>query len=152
LRHLTTASNNGNAAPKTIEEVLNYKFTLEIPQQDLINALADVQKSVLDGNPNLPFPFKITFGEGLQAEGITRNQPIRNFKMENATTAEILTGLVMKANPVTTVKVPSEKDQKLVWVIGPDPADPSKQAVLITTRAAVEKAKLKLPAVFELKM
>lgn len=149
---VVAASNNGSAGPKTIEEVLNYKFTLEIPQQDLINALADVQKSVLDGNPNLPFPFKITFGEGLQAEGITRNQPIRNFKMENATTAEILTGLVMKANPVTTVKVPSEKDQKLVWIVGPDPVDPSKQAILITTRAAVEKAKLKLPAVFELKM
>lgn len=149
---VVAASNKGNTAPKTIEEVLNYKFTLEIPQQDLINALADVQKSVLDGNPDLPFPFTITFGEGLQAEGITRNQPIRNFKMENATTAEILTGLVMKANPVTTVKEPSEKDQKLVWVIGPDPADPFKQAILITTRAAVEKAKLKLPAVFELKM
>ncbi len=146
------AASNPPAGPKTIEEVLNYKFTLEIPQQDLINALADVQKSVLDGNPNLPFPFKITFGEGLQTEGITRNQPIRNFKMENATTAEILTGLVMKANPITTVKAPSEANQKLVWIIGPDPADPSKQAILITTRAAVEKAKLKLPAVFEVKM
>jgi eukaryotic-like serine/threonine-protein kinase len=147
---VATASNTPSG-PKTIEEVLNYKFTLEIPQQDLINALADVQKSVVDGNPNLPFPFKITFGEGLQTEGITRNQPIRNFKMENASTAEILTGLVMKANP-TTEKAPSEKTQKLVWIIGPDPSDPSKQAILITTRAAVEKAKLKLPAVFELKM
>ena len=145
-------ASNPAAGPKTIEEVLNYKFTLEIPQQDLINALADVQKSVLDGNPNLPFPFKITFGEGLQTEGITRNQPIRNFKMENATTAEILTGLVMKANPITTVKAPSEANQKLVWIIGPDPADPSKQAILITTRAAVEKLKLKLPAIFEVKM
>jgi serine/threonine protein kinase len=146
------AASNTPAGPKTIEEVLNFKFTLEIPQQDLINALADVEKSVLDGNPNLPFPFEIEFGDGLQTEGITRNQPIRNFKMENATLAEVLTGLVMKANPVTTVKNPDEKDQKLVWIVGPNPKDPSKQIILITTRAAVEKANLKLPAVFESKM
>lgn len=146
---VVVAASNPSTGPKTIEEVLNYRFTLEIPQQDLINALADLEKSVVDAHPNLPFVFKIAFGDGLQAEGITRNQPIRQFKMENATVAEILTGLMMKANPVTTVKSPSEKDQKLVWAIGPDPADPSRRIVLITTRAAAEKASLPLPAVFQ---
>jgi hypothetical protein len=40
----------------------------------------------------------------------------------------------MKANPVTTVVSPSEPDQKLLWVIGPDPDDPTRESVLITTR------------------
>jgi hypothetical protein len=61
---------------------------------------------------------------------------------------EILTALVMKANPITTVKDPSEKDQKLLWVVGPDPEDPTKTIVLITTRQKAEERKYNLPAPF----
>jgi tRNA/tmRNA/rRNA uracil-C5-methylase (TrmA/RlmC/RlmD family) len=53
-------------------------------------------------------------GDDLKLDGITRNGQIRGFVQENKTVAEVLTSMVMKANPVTTVKVPNEKDQKLL--------------------------------------
>ena len=63
--------------------------------------------------------------------------------------ADILTQLVRKANPVTTVKEPSEIDQKLVWLVAPDPDDPASKIVLVTTRAAATEKKLALPAIFQ---
>jgi hypothetical protein len=54
----------------------------------------------------------------------------------------------MKANPVTTVKDPSETDQKLVWLIAPDPNEAGKEVVLITTRTAALVNKYTLPAQF----
>jgi hypothetical protein len=95
----------------------------------------------------LAFAIKIIGGD-LEIDGITRNQTIRDFKQENQTVADILTALVRKANPITTVKDPSEADQKLVWVIASDPDSPGKQIVLITTRAAAAAKKYKLPAPF----
>jgi hypothetical protein len=108
--------------------------------------LADDVKGNLKG---APFDFEIKIiGDDLKLDGITRNQTIRDFKQENQTVADILTALVRKANPVTTVKDPFETDQKLVWLIGPDPDSPGKQAVLITTRNAAKTKKYTLPPVF----
>ena len=56
----------------------------------------------------------------------------------------------MKANPVTTVKVPDEADQKLLWVIDKDPDNSSNQIILITTRQVADQ-KYTLPEVFRLK-
>ncbi len=103
-------------------------------------------KSNLKGAP-FEFAIKI-IGDDLKLDGITRNQSIRDFKQENQTVADILTALVRKANPVTTVKDPSETDQKLVWLIGPDPDNPAKQVVLVTTRNAAKTKKYTLPPVF----
>jgi hypothetical protein len=90
-------------------------------------------------------------GADLEKDGITRNQQVRDFKMDNKSFAEILTAVVMKANPVTTVKTPDEEDQKLIWVVGPDPDNPSKQMILITTRAAAATKKYTLPTAFQAK-
>ena len=88
--------------------------------------------------PDVDFRIKI-LGDDLKLDGITRNQQIRDFQQNDKTVAEILTALVMKENPITTVESPSEPDQKLLWVVGPDPAD-GKEAILITTRqVATEK-------------
>jgi hypothetical protein len=54
----------------------------------------------------------------------------------------------MRANPVTTVTQPSELDQKLVWLIGPDPDDSNKRIVLITTRDGAQRKEYELPAPF----
>jgi len=62
--------------------------------------------------------------------------------------ADILTALVRKANPITTVQDPSELDQKLIWVIGPDPDQPATKIVLITTRAAAAERNYVLPPPF----
>ena len=97
---------------------------------------------------DVPFRFSIRIlGSDLQADGITRNQPIRDFAQQDQTLAEILTALVMKANPVTTVRSPSEPAQRLVWAIGTDPAAAPGQTIVITTRQVAEK-EYQLPAPF----
>jgi hypothetical protein len=126
-------------ANETLADKLAKKNEMSFPSQTLEFAMRDLGEAT-------GIPIKI-IGPDLQAEGITRNQTIRDFNEKDKPVSEILTALVRRANPVTTVKDPSEKDQKLVWLIGPDP-DGGKETVLITTRAAAEKKKLTLPAVF----
>ena len=55
---------------------------------------------------------------------------------------------MMRANPVTTVKSPSEQDQKLLWVVAPDPDDASRSVVLVTTRQVAAR-QYTLPSVFQ---
>ena len=142
-------STSAASGPKSIEEALQTKTSYSFASQSLefaISGLADDVKSNLKGAP-LEFAIKI-LGTDLEKDGITRNQTVRDFKQENQTVADILTALVRKANPLTTVKDPSEADQKLIWVIAPDPDSPGKQIVLITTRAAAAAKKYKLPPPF----
>jgi len=135
---------------KTFEDLLNQRISLAFPQQSLEFAIRDLGDEVKDQFKSLPFePTIKILGEDLKLDGITRNQQVRDFDQQNKTIAEILTALVMKANPVTTVKSPSEKDQKLIWVLGPDPTEPSRKILLITTRQAAEAKKYELPAVFK---
>ncbi|MCI0357112.1 MAG: hypothetical protein L0211_01335, partial [Planctomycetaceae bacterium] len=137
------------ALPKSLDEALQLKTTFTFDQQSLEFAMRDLASDAQDQlkGSSVEFAIKIIGGD-LEAGSITRNQSIRDFKQEDKTFAEILTALVLKANPITTVKSPTESDQKLIWVIGPDPADPAKQIILITTRAAAETKKYTLPAVF----
>lgn len=140
------------ASPKTMEDALQLKTTYSFDQQSLEFAMRDLAEDVKGKLPGAPFEFAIKIlGDDLKLDGITRNQSIRGFQQENQTVADILTALVRKANPVTTVKDPSEVDQKLVWVIGPDPEAAGKQVILITTRAAATTKKYNLPAAFVLK-
>lgn len=137
------------ARPKTLADVLAVKMSLTIPQQSLEFAMRDLAVLVNDKMNELESKFRIQIvGVDLQAEGITRNQQIRDFDVQNVTVAELLTELVMRANPVTTVSAPNEPDQKLVWVIGSDPNQPNERIILITTRKATLQKGLKLPAVF----
>ena len=88
-------------------------------------------------------------GADLQLNGITRNQQIAQFQADGQSIAEILTQIVMRANPVTTVTDPAENDQKLIWVIAPDPVDPKRRILLITTRDAAAREGYKLPGPFQ---
>lgn len=150
----------GPAAPKgpaTIEELLAMKSklafdanSLEFCMRDLAIDAQDVAKGSAFGKGGAKeFAIRI-LGDDLQLDGITRNQTVRDFNKEG-TISEILTALVMKANPVTTVKTPDEADQKLLWVVGPDPDNPAKQMILVTTRAAAAKKKYTLPPAFQKK-
>jgi serine/threonine-protein kinase len=145
------------AGPKTLEEALklttsiSLNDSLEFCMRDLAIDFQDVAKGTpfAKGGPQ-ELQIKI-IGADLEKDGITRNQQVRDFKMDNKSFADILTAVVMKANPVTTVKTPDEPDQKLLWVVGPDPDNPSKQMILITTRAAAATKKYTLPAAFQAK-
>ncbi len=137
---------------KSIEDALKLPMTVGIPQQDLNLAVVDIENEVKDKLGNTPFPFLIKIiGDDLKLEGITRNQAIRDFTATNKPLSEVLTGLVMKANPDPTVKDPSEQNQKLIWVLGPDPAAPENKIILITTRvSAMDPArKYEIPQPFK---
>jgi len=137
--------------PQNNEEVLAMRSSMTFPQTSLEFAMRDLAELVTSSQRNLPFEFRIRIlGNDLQLEGITRNQQIVDFEATDKTVAEILTSLVMKANPVTTVQSPSEVDQKLIWVIGPDPDDPTKEIILVTTRTSAAAKGYTLPAVFQL--
>ncbi len=136
--------------PKTLDEVLAASVDLGFPQQSLEFSMRDLVAAVKDEYPSLPVDFQIKIlGADLQKDGITRNQQIRDVNVKDTPVSEILTQLVRKANPVTTVTDASEVDQKLVWLIGPDPDDASKKIVLITTRTAAGEKNWTLPAVFQ---
>jgi eukaryotic-like serine/threonine-protein kinase len=144
-----TATPQASASPKSIADALQVKTSYSFQQQSLEFAMRDLAEDVKGNMKGAPFEFAIKIlGDDLKIDGITRNQSIRDFKQENQTVADILTALVRKANPITTVKDPAEKDQKLIWVIGPDPENAGKQIILITTRAAATTKKYNLPAPF----
>jgi hypothetical protein len=137
--------------PATLEALLAEKMSLRFDQTSLEFAMRDLAADVRDTYPSLPFEFDIKIlGDDLEKDSITRNQSVTNFRHENGTVADVLTALVMRCNPITTVKSPAEADQKLVWAIGPDPDQPSREIILITTRDGVTNRDLALPSVFRL--
>jgi len=137
-----------SSGPKTIADALQLKTSYSFDQQSLEFAMRDLAEDVKGNLKGAQFEFAIKIiGDDLKIDGITRNQSIRDFRQENQTVADILTALVRKANPVKTEEL-SETDQKLVWVIGPDPDSPANQIVLITTRNAATKKKYTLPGQF----
>ncbi len=159
---LAIASTTGSSVPEPTTKSLNTFHTIHdvlehvlldqsFPQKSLEFAVRDLVQEIHNLHPDLPFKFSIQLvGRELEAEGITRNQQIRNFQVRQNSLQEILTQLVMLANPITTVKKPNEKDQKLVWVVAPNP-DPSDNTniILITTRQAALKNRYKLPKPFQ---
>jgi hypothetical protein len=142
------------AAPKgpaTIEEVLNLKTKMEFAAQSLEFVMNDVMNDAHEISRGSPFgkggakEFAIKIlGDDLQLDGITRNQTVRDFKKEG-TLAEVMTAIVVTAN---SKKTPEDPDQKLIWVVAPDPENPAKEMILITTKAQAAKKKYKVPKVF----
>jgi hypothetical protein len=134
----------------SIEEVLaKYRTKLAFEANSLEFVMQDIAKDVVENVQGLPHEFKIRImGDHLQLDGITRNQTVRDFNLADKPVGEILTAVVMKANPIKTVKLPSEMNQQLIWVIADNPDDAGKKIVLITTRQMAEKNKYELPAVF----
>ena len=106
-----------------------------------------VEREVKDAYASLPFGFRVRIiGADLEADGITRNQQVRDVDVKNKSVADVLTQIVVVAQ--NTGKPPSDAAQKLIWVVGPDPDDASKKTVLVTTRAAAAKKKYAIPSVF----
>ena len=135
-------------APQTIQAALSARLSIRFDQESLEAALASVAQEFVAAHGPLPFAFKITIlGEDLEQEGITRNQQIRAVDLEDATLAEILTAIVQKANPNPT-PTPADPNQRVLWVVGPDPSDAEHDAILISTRSAAEP-RFTIPAVFK---
>ena len=134
---------------KSWKSLLRQPLDLDIRQDSLEATLQILQSQIVDVYPAIEFPFRIRIlGSDLRKEGITRNQQIRNLRRSGETISDLLTAIVMSANPVTTVKSPAEADQKLIWTIAPDPDVSSERIILITTRKAAESKNYPLPPAF----
>jgi hypothetical protein len=133
--------------PASLRDALETTMSIRFDQESLESASASIASEFRSLHGKLPFDFKIiVVGDDLKQEGITRNQQIRGFDHVDKTVAEIITMLVVQANPVA-VSDPSDPQQRLVWVVGTDPDDPAREVILITTRnqAAV---KYTIPEIF----
>ncbi len=137
-------------APKiaTLQELFTQRMSLNIPQQSLEFSIRDLTTEVNESFKGLEFPFQVDIvGADLELEGITRNQQIRDFKVDNRPINEVLTALILKANPTANAAA-NTSDQKLVWVVKPS-SEMNKPVVLITTRKAAETKGYALPEVFQ---
>jgi hypothetical protein len=138
---------NSQVAAESLSEILQEKTSLTIERDSLEGALASLVKQVAAKHPG--FAIKL-LGNDLNAEGITRNQVIKELKLADQSVADILTTIAMRANPRTDFKSPADPNLRLIWVIGPDPDEPKREAILFTTRAAAEKRGDKLPPAFQM--
>lgn len=136
------AKSDGPPTPKDLGELLQTKGKVKIPEQDLINALNNLQDELNTKYTDLPFDFEIELdGTNLGLEGITQNQKISNFEQVDQTIADILTALVLTANPDKSVTSANQPGCKLIWL--PHPDKPG--TVLVTTRGFAEKQNWELP-------
>lgn len=136
------AGTTQNQPPADLDTLLVTNRTFKIIEQDLVNALAELQQDIRDDYPDLPFELELQMdGNSLRTAGITQNQKITNFELTNQPLAEILTALVLKANPDPAVTDPKDPGCKLIWL--PHPDQPG--AILITTRTAAADAGWTLP-------
>ncbi len=137
--------------PATLEELLQSQRSLRVTTNPDLNVLLNgIRAEILDEFGALPFDFHIRLvGNDLQKEGITQNQRPGDFELVDKSLAEILTEIMVRCNPDKSISGSHDPNCKLVWVLGPDPADPGKQAILITTRAGVSERNLKLPENFQ---
>ena len=139
--------------PANLQELLETPRDLSVASDpDLINLLREIELEIRDDYPELPFEFRIrVLGNDLLLEGITQNQRPGNFDAKQTKLGEILAQIMLRANSDKSATSPADEKCKLVWVIGPDPADPDTQAVLVTTRNAVADRDMSLPDLFVVK-
>ncbi|QDU97742.1 serine/threonine protein kinase [Lignipirellula cremea] len=144
---LLASTDTKPTTPQTMDELLQFKTNMSFAQKSLEFALRDIAEDLKSELKNLPFDLEVKIiGADLEKDGLTRNQQVRDVVQRDKTVAEILTAVVVTA--MATGKPPTDPAQKMIWVVGPDPDNPSKQSILITTRAAAEIKGYTLPAVF----
>ncbi|MCC9599056.1 hypothetical protein LOC67_00680 [Stieleria sp. JC731] len=135
----------------SVDDMLDRPMSISFLQLSLqfsIDAVADEFKQDLPKGASTP-AFKIVGGD-LELNGITQNQQIRGFDKEDVPLRQVLTDIVLAANPDPTSTGPGDPKQALVWVVHPVGKPPEETEILITTRDATKKKGYKLPAEFEL--
>lgn len=135
-----TAATASNTTPPTPtmspEDLLNKSIRLIFDQEPIERALALVGE---EANTGVPAASQLRFeldGGAFERAGITRNQQLREFKIDNKPMRDALTEIAKRGNPVTTVKDTREINQKLIWVVRDDPQNAGKKMISLTTRDA----------------
>lgn len=134
--------------PLSPEEILNKPIRLSFDQEPIERALALVGE---EANSGVPAASQLRFeldGAAFERAGITRNQQLREFKINNQPARQALTDIAKRGNPVTTVKDTRESDQRLIWVVKDDPQNATKKMISLTTRDSAIAAGISLPVEF----
>ena len=136
--------------PQTLAELLQAKRDLDIANPPDLNVLmADLEQEISGDYSGLPFKWRIVLlGADLEKDGITKNQRPGPLKLDQKSLAEILTSIVVSANPDKDITGAADPNCKLIWVVAPDPDNSDQQAILITTRAAAKIKSYDLPDPF----
>ena len=146
----TTASIEGPKASKalTVEEMLNRKMSVTFEQESLEFAIDNIQLAFTKDLPKgSKMPNIRIIGGDLQLMGITQNQQVRDFKQANIPLRQVLTELVLRANPDKTATGSKDEKQSLIWVVVDDAANPGTKEILVTTRQSAD-GKYDLPPEF----
>lgn len=144
---VTAAPAATKKTPQTLEELLAETRSIEIANDDLNIAVDKIVSEIKDEYPKLPFDFQIVInGTHLMEEGITKNQRLVDFKVENQPLGDILAQFVFRANTDKTSTGPSDPRTLLIWVI--HEPEPGQRVVLITTRKAAAREGYQLPSQF----
>ncbi len=129
--------------PLTLTEMLDRPMSIAIDQESLESAVELIAEEFRGGLPagsRLP-PIEIQ-GNDLRLMGITQNQQIRDFRFTDEPLRNVLTKLMLAANPDRTATGPSDPKQALVWVTTSGPPK-----ILVTTRP-VASERYELPPEF----
>lgn len=136
------------AKPLTMEEYLARPISVSFDQEPIENALAVIVEEANDrlpqGTPTLGF---LLDGDAFEAGGITRNQQLRDFKHENKSVRSALTQVAIMGNTTPGAEL-SSPDQKLIWVVTDDPANPGKKRIVLMTKTAATAANIPIPKEF----
>lgn len=140
-----------DTGPKSLPELLKIKRDLNITNPPDLNVLmADLVTEITDDFGSLPFVFNIRLiGADLEKDGITKNQRPSELVIKQKSLAEILTSIMVAANPKKDISGPGDPNCKLIWVVADDPENPGEPAILITTRAGAAKKSYELPLPFQ---
>lgn len=146
-----TATGSGSqtvaSKPLTPAEILERKISMSIDQTGIENVLQQIGEQANDKLPagTTPLRFELD-GAGFQRSGITRNQQIKDFKVDGQSVRQALTLLARRGNPVQPLNDLKSADQKLVWVLvegqGATPL------ISLTSRDAAQSASQSLPSEF----
>ncbi len=149
----TLASTAKSRTPQSLKELLTVRRDLNIANPPDLNVLLkDIREEISDQYLDLPFEFNIRIaGTDLQKEGITQNQRPGPLEITNQSVSDILTQVMVSANPNREIDGASDPNCKLVWVVTEEVDSPDVKFVLITTRAAAAQNGYVLPEAFQAK-
>jgi len=136
--------------PQSLAALLQQKRDLDIANPPDLNVLlSDLEQEVNSDYSSLPFQWRIVLlGADLEKDGITKNQRPGPLNLQQKSLTEILTSIVVSANPDKDITGAADPNCKLIWVMAQDPDNADQQAILITTRTAAEEKSYQLPDPF----
>ncbi len=144
-----TVATVNTVAIMNVEEFLARPIRLSFDQEPIEGALSLVAAEANDGLPPGSVPLRVVLdGDAFEKAGITRNQQLRDFRIDGQAVRVALTEIAKRGNPVTTVTDTRHDDQKLIWVVVAEPDNPQRSMISLTTRTAAQAAGVELPVEF----